>query len=100
LEEANYDPKNVIKISGRAARIPKLVEVYEAMHGYLETVGMNVEINVVEPSVRNDLRRCAIGKAVNEVLEARGKTPVQQFLPWRICKLPWIRAARTVLRRT
>lgn len=37
---------------------------------------MNVEINVAEPSVRNDLRQCAIGKAVNELREAQGKDPI------------------------
>jgi ABC-type transport system substrate-binding protein len=75
LAEANYDSANLIKISGRADRIPKQTEVYEAMHAYLQEVGMNVEINVLEPSVRNELRECAIGKAVNEVLEAQGKDP-------------------------
>jgi peptide/nickel transport system substrate-binding protein len=75
LAEANYDPSNLIKITGRADRIPKQVEVYETIHAYLQEVGMNVEINVVEASVRNELRECAIGKAVNEVLEAQGKDP-------------------------
>jgi hypothetical protein len=51
------------------------VEVYETMHAYLQEVGMNVEINVVDASVRNELRECAIGKAVNEVLEGQGKDP-------------------------
>jgi len=36
---------------------------------------MNVEINVVEASVRNSLRQCAIGTAVNEVVAARGADP-------------------------
>jgi peptide/nickel transport system substrate-binding protein len=75
LREAQYDPKNVIKITGRAARIPKQVEVYEAMDSYLDEVGINAEINVVEASVRSDMRECAIGKAVNEVLEAKGLDP-------------------------
>ena len=75
LQEAQYDPKNVIKITGRAARIPKQVEVYEAMDSYLDEVGINAEINVVEPSVRDSLRDCAIGKAVSEVLEAKGLDP-------------------------
>jgi hypothetical protein len=35
----------------------------------------NAEINVVEASVRDDLRQCAIGKAVSEVLEAKGLDP-------------------------
>jgi peptide/nickel transport system substrate-binding protein len=75
LQEANYDPKNVIKITGRADRIPKQVEVYEAMDTYLAEVGINAEINVVEASVRSDLRQCGIGQAVNEVLEAKGLDP-------------------------
>jgi peptide/nickel transport system substrate-binding protein len=75
LQEAQYDPENVIKITGRAARIPKQVEVYEALDGYLDAVGINAEINVVEASVRDNLRNCAIGKAVSEVLEAKGLDP-------------------------
>ena len=75
LAEANYDPKNVIKLTGRASRIPKQLEVYEAVQSYLKQVGMNVEINVVEPSIRNGFRQCAIGTAVNEVIAARGADP-------------------------
>jgi peptide/nickel transport system substrate-binding protein len=75
LQEAQYDPENVIKITGRADRIPKQVEIYEAMDSYLDAVGINAEINVVEASVRSDMRQCAIGKAVSEVLEAKGLDP-------------------------
>jgi hypothetical protein len=63
----------LIRITGRSTRIPKQVEVYEAIQGYLEEVGMNVEINIVEPSVRSAMTRCGIGQAVAEVLEAKGK---------------------------
>ena len=73
LEEANYDPSNVINVGGRAARIPKQVELYEAIQGALTEVGINAEITVLEPSVRNELRKCTIGKAIGEVLEAQGK---------------------------
>ena len=73
LEEANYDPSNVINVGGRAARIPKQVELYEAIQGSLTEVGINAEITVLEPSVRNELRKCTIGKAIAEVLEAQGK---------------------------
>jgi peptide/nickel transport system substrate-binding protein len=62
LAEANYDSANLFKISGRADRIPKQTEVYEAMHAYLQEVGMNVEINVLEPSVRNELRSALSAK--------------------------------------
>jgi peptide/nickel transport system substrate-binding protein len=75
LEEANYNSDNVITIMGRGTRIPKQVEVYEAVHHYLTSVGMNVNISVVEPSIWRDRRGCGIGKAVNEVLEASGRTP-------------------------
>ena len=75
LAEANYNPENVIAIMGRATRIPKQVEVYEAMQAYMADVGMNVEIELVEASVRTERTSCGIGKAVNEVLEASGKDP-------------------------
>jgi ABC-type transport system substrate-binding protein len=75
LIEANYDSDNLIKLAGRGSRIPKQTEVYEAMQAYLEDVGMNVEVNVLESSVRSGMRNCAIGKAVNEVLEAKGLNP-------------------------
>ena len=75
LEEAGYDPENKITIMGRATRIPKNVEVYEAMQGYLSDVGINVDILVAEPSVRRAMNRCHIGKAVQEILEGQGKDP-------------------------
>jgi len=100
LAEAKYDSKNVIKITGRAARIPKQVEVYEALQGYMKAVGINAEINVVEASVRDNLRNCAIGKAVNEVLEAQGKDPRRLCPPRQICKPPWKKAGLTALRPT
>jgi hypothetical protein len=75
LQEANYDPQNVIRISGRPERIPKQLEIYEAIHGYLTDVGMNVEINVIDNSNWSSLSRCRIGKAVREVLEAQGRDP-------------------------
>jgi len=75
LQEANYNPNNQITITGRATRIPKQVEVYEAIQGYLAAVGMNVKVNVVEASVRQAMTACGIGKAVNDVLIAQGKDP-------------------------
>jgi peptide/nickel transport system substrate-binding protein len=75
LEEANYDPDNVIRIMGRPDRIPKLVEVYESMQAYMADVGMNVEIDIVEASIRRERTGCGIGQAVNEVLVASGRDP-------------------------
>ena len=75
LAEADYDTENVIKVGGRSARIPKQVELYESIHGFLTEVGINAEITVLEPSVRNELRNCAIGKAISEVQVDRGLDP-------------------------
>jgi peptide/nickel transport system substrate-binding protein len=75
LEEANYDPSNQITITGRGTRIPKQVEVYEAVVGYLDQVGMSVDVNVVDASVWRDTRLCGIGRAVNDVLIASGRDP-------------------------
>jgi peptide/nickel transport system substrate-binding protein len=75
LEEANYNPDNVIRIMGRPDRIPKLVEVYESMQAYMADVGMNVEIDIVEASIRRDRTGCGIGQAVNEVLQTSGRDP-------------------------
>jgi peptide/nickel transport system substrate-binding protein len=75
LAEANYNPENIITIMGRVTRIPKQVQVYEAIQGYLQEAGMNVEIELVKTSVLMERTSCGIGKAVNEVLEAAGKDP-------------------------
>jgi peptide/nickel transport system substrate-binding protein len=75
LQEANYDPANVIEIMGRGTRIPKQVEIYEAVNGYLEEVGINSKIQVVEASIRTARTGCGIGTAVNEILEASGRVP-------------------------
>jgi ABC-type transport system substrate-binding protein len=75
LQEANYDPANVIEIMGRGTRIPKQIEIYEAVNGYLEQVGINSEIQVIEASVRSARTGCGIGTAVNEILEASGRVP-------------------------
>jgi ABC-type transport system substrate-binding protein len=75
LEQADYNSDNAIRIMGRATRIPKLVEVYEAVQGYMSDVGMNVEIDIVEASIRRERTGCGTGQAVNEVLVAAGKDP-------------------------
>ncbi|MDA0733519.1 MAG: ABC transporter substrate-binding protein [Chloroflexi bacterium] len=75
LVEANYDPANSIEIMGRGTRIPKQVEVYEAIQGYLSDVGITAEINIVESSIRRDRTGCGIGKAAAEVVAASGRNP-------------------------
>ena len=75
LAEANYNPDNEITIVGRGSRIPKQIEVSEAVQGYLTNVGMNVDFEIVESSIRSELTRCGIGKATQEILIAAGKDP-------------------------
>ncbi|MFQ6030639.1 MAG: ABC transporter substrate-binding protein [Dehalococcoidia bacterium] len=75
LKEADYNPENKITITSRGTRIAKQIEVSEAIQGYLTEVGMNVDFQVVEPSIRRDMTRCGIGKATQEILEASGRNP-------------------------
>ncbi len=75
LEEAGYDRNNKITISARAARVAKQIEVNEALIGYWDQVGMNVELQVVESAIRSALTRCGAGKATEEILQAAGKDP-------------------------
>ncbi len=75
LEEADYNPDNLITLISRGPRIPKQVEVSEALQGYWTQIGMNVEFKIVEPSIRRALTQCGIGKASQEILEASGRDP-------------------------
>jgi peptide/nickel transport system substrate-binding protein len=79
LQEAGYDSANKISMMGRATRIPKQVEIYEAVQSYLQDVGMNVDIQIVEASIRSSRTACGIGKAVSEVLEASGRDPASDM---------------------
>jgi peptide/nickel transport system substrate-binding protein len=75
LEEAGYDPANKITINTRAARVAKQIEISEAIVGYLTQIGMNVEFQVVESSIRSAMTQCGIGKTVQRILEASGLDP-------------------------
>ncbi|MBC8280986.1 MAG: ABC transporter substrate-binding protein, partial [Chloroflexi bacterium] len=75
LEEAGYNPENEITINTRAARVAKQVEISEAILGYLSEVGMNVEFQVVESSIRSAMTKCGNGKAVQGILQASGRDP-------------------------
>ena len=66
-------PENQITITSRGARVAKQVEVSEAVHGYLTEVGINVDFQVVEPSIRSALTKCGAGKALQEIMEANGR---------------------------
>ena len=73
LAEANYDAENQITITSRGARVAKQVEVSEAVHGYLTEVGINVDFQVVESSIRSAMTKCGAGKALQEIMEANGR---------------------------
>ena len=75
LKEAGYNSENKITISTRAARVFKQVEVSEALQSYWSDVGMNVEMQIIEPSIRSERTKCGIGKATQEILSASGRNP-------------------------
>jgi peptide/nickel transport system substrate-binding protein len=76
LQEAGYDPATRLSLLGRGNRIPKETEVYEAVKGYLGQVGIQVDVQIMEPKMFTDRRNCRIGKAVAEVLDQRGRAGV------------------------
>ncbi len=74
LQEANYNASTRFSLLGRGNRIPKETEVYEAVKGYLAQVGVQVDIQIMEPKMFTDRRNCRSGKAVAEVLAAKGRS--------------------------
>ena len=74
LEEANYDNDTVLRLFSRGTRIPKQVEVLEAVQGYLADVGVNVDVNIVDVQGFLDRRNCRAGQAVADLLSDRGST--------------------------
>ena len=68
LAETGYDGEE-IRIIGRTGRVPKQPEVYEAMAGYWEVVGINGKVEVTERSLWRSIRNCGIGNAVSEAGE-------------------------------
>ena len=75
LAEADYDPENTITLISRGQRVAKQTEVSEAIHAYLNEVGINFEFQIVEPSIRSARTKCGIGKATLEVIEDSGRNP-------------------------
>ena len=73
LEEADYDFDGEIKLISRGTRIPKQVEVLEAIQGYLSDVGINVDVNITDVQPFLDSRNCRAGQAVADLLEERGR---------------------------
>jgi peptide/nickel transport system substrate-binding protein len=60
LQEAGYNGEEIY-LYGRAGRIPKAVEVYEALVSCWREVGINAEVRVVESSVRQELQQTGCG---------------------------------------
>ena len=73
LDEAGYDFDTVFSLSSRAARIPKQVEVLEAVQTYLADVDVKVEIALIDVQKFLDLRNCRAGRAVADLLAERGR---------------------------
>ena len=73
LEEADYDFDGELQLISRGTRIPKQVEVLEAIQGYLGDVGIKVDVNIVEVQTLLDTRNCRAGQAVADLLEERGR---------------------------
>jgi peptide/nickel transport system substrate-binding protein len=74
LQEANYDPANVIDYWTREGRYAKDVELSESLISFWEEVGLNVRLNVVENSVWNDRHLTGPATAYDAALES-GATP-------------------------
>lgn len=50
-----------IAITSRSARIPRNIELVEAMVGFMRDVGINAEANIVETGIWGPIFRCGIG---------------------------------------
>ena len=75
LEQADYDPENKITLISRGVRVAKQTEISEAIHAYLNEVGINFEFQIVEPSIRSARSRCAVGQALLDIIEESGRDP-------------------------
>ena len=75
LQQANYNPENKITLISRGVRVAKQTEISEAIHAYLNEVGINFEFQIVEPSIRSARSKCAVGKALLDIIEESGRDP-------------------------
>ncbi|MYC29952.1 MAG: hypothetical protein F4X65_07685 [Chloroflexi bacterium] len=75
LQQANYNPENKITLISRGVRVAKQTEISEAVHAYLNDVGINFEFQIVEPSIRSARSKCAVGKALLDIIEESGRDP-------------------------
>jgi ABC-type transport system substrate-binding protein len=73
LQEAGYNFGTKLTLVSRGTRIPKQVEVLEAIQSYLADVGMKLEIQIVDAATRRANRNCWAGQAVTDLLKERGR---------------------------
>ena len=72
LEEAGYDsdnPESLITINSRQFRVTKGNEIYEAISGYLDAVGIASQMVIQDRSLWLEVSRCGIGRATVEYME-------------------------------
>lgn len=74
LKQANYDPKNVIKLNMRGQRVPKDVEFMESLVSSWKELGINAELQVLESAVwnRNARSNCGHQRTRDEIGAAAG----------------------------
>jgi ABC-type transport system substrate-binding protein len=82
LQQANYDPNNVIRLNMRSQRVPKDVEFAESVVTYFREVGINAELHVLESSIWNNNARsnCGHMRTQEEVRNAAGADLHQKCL--------------------
>jgi ABC-type transport system substrate-binding protein len=79
LEEAGYDPENEIRIYAREATAYLNVEFLEAVFGYWREVGINAQLEVMEPSRHQETRRSGCGQFGEEALTCHEQDPPAPF---------------------
>lgn len=82
LRDANFDFDHKIVLTMRSGRVPKDVEVGEAMVSSWQEVGIKAELNVVESSVFNDIYRssCGFTRGKSDFEAAAGSTLEEKCL--------------------
>jgi ABC-type transport system substrate-binding protein len=79
LQEAGYDPANEIRIYTREATAYLNVEFLEAVVNYWREVGINAQLEVMEPSKHQEIRRSGCGQFGEEALTCHEQAPPS---PW------------------
>ena len=75
LAEAGYDPNNEVRINSRQGRIFRDVELWEAVVTMWRDVGVNAELQIMEPGQARDVRRSGCGFYGEEALQCANFEP-------------------------